>query len=188
MVYADDFYDAHAFGYNKPYGDGVIYVDNWHRESNGNCYTWFSTSGKAERKYSNAMIDHLVDKVCTFTNVSPYYSYRTYVNTFYYDMCGLIPFTYEMPLIILLMLAAFITFIYLWIHLSNNIGKKTTGANTYVNGGNSDVIRQDDILVNEFITRRHIEQSSGSGGGSHGGGGHHTSSGGHSHGGGGGHH
>ena len=188
MVYADDFYDGHKFGYDKPYGDGVIYVDNWHRESNGNCYTWFSTSGRAEIKYSNAMIDHLIDKVCTYTNISPYYSYRTYVNTFYYDMCGVIPFTYRMPVAVILALAALFTFLYLWFHLSDNRGKKTTGANTYVNGGNSDVIRQEDILVNEFVTRRHIERSSGSGGGSHGGGGHHTSSGGHSHGGGGGHH
>ena len=35
MVYADNFYDEHKFGYNEPYGDGVLFLDNWYRESDG---------------------------------------------------------------------------------------------------------------------------------------------------------
>lgn len=62
--YADDFYDNHIFGYNKPWGDGVVYVDNWY-----DGYVWLSTSGKAEDKYSANMINELIDDVTSVTKI-----------------------------------------------------------------------------------------------------------------------
>ena len=40
MIYADNFYDEHKFGYNKPIGDGVLLLDNIYREDDGSVYTW----------------------------------------------------------------------------------------------------------------------------------------------------
>ena len=92
---------------------------------------------------------------------------------------GSIPFTY------ILGAAFIITFVYVIIGMVNNKGKKTTTANTYVEGGQPLFHDRRDIFVTKHTTSRHIERSSGGGGG---GGGHHISSGGHSHGGGGGRH
>ena len=39
MVYADNFYDEHQFGYDRPYGDGVLMLDNWYREADGGVYS-----------------------------------------------------------------------------------------------------------------------------------------------------
>ena len=39
MEYADQFYEDNKFGYDKPIGDGVIYVDNYYDR-----YVWFTDS------------------------------------------------------------------------------------------------------------------------------------------------
>ena len=47
--YADDFYDNYAFGWNEPYGDGALILDNWYEDENGSQKgSWLSTSGKME--------------------------------------------------------------------------------------------------------------------------------------------
>lgn len=191
MVYADNFYDENKFGYNAAYGDGVIYVDNWEKESDGYRYSWFGTSGKAESKYSTAMIGHLIDRVIKYTNISPYFAYKTYINSFYYDMNGFVNFSMSISTWIILLVPLGIALLFVWINFNEYAGGKETTANTYVNGGNSHVNQQEDVFVNKVVTQIHIQTNSGgsSGGGrSGGGGGHHTSSGGHSHGGGGGRH
>lgn len=182
MVYADDFYDNNKYGYNKPWGDGAIYVDNW---KSGD--VWFSTCGRVEDRYSSAMIDRLIDKVCDKVNDDPYGAYRLYVESMAYDMkhasgmqfkestkYGAVGFSFIVSLVFLLM------------NLFGSKGKKTTAANTYVEGNTPNIRRKEDLFVTKHVSKRRIESSSSSGGG--GGGGHHISGGGISHGGGGGHH
>ena len=67
MKYADYFCIDNKLGYNKPVGDAVVYVDNWH-----NGYVWMSTSGKAMNKYSDSMIDRVIDRVCAVVNKDAY--------------------------------------------------------------------------------------------------------------------
>ena len=87
MVYADNFYDEHLFGYNKPQGDGVLLLDNWYRESDGKVYSWLSTCGKAQDRFSSTMIDELLDKALEDVDSNPYKAYKKYVDLFYYDIC-----------------------------------------------------------------------------------------------------
>ncbi len=49
MNYADGFYDENAFGYDKPHGDGVLYLDNWYLQGteDSQAGSWVTTSGKA---------------------------------------------------------------------------------------------------------------------------------------------
>ena len=62
-VYAEEFYDSNAFGYNQPIGDGVVLVDNWYREDDGRVYTWLCAVGRAEEEYTESRIDSLLDAV-----------------------------------------------------------------------------------------------------------------------------
>ncbi len=176
MNYADDFYDENKFGYNKPWGDGCIYVDNW---ATGD--VWFSTCGRVEDTYSNSMIRDIVDETCSRTNADPYKAYSYFVTTMASDM------TFELNFasfgILGLVIPLIVSVIYLCVNLANNKGKKTTVSTTYVTSGVPNMRVKQDIFLHKHTTHRTIQSSSGGGGG-----GHHISSGGISHGGGGGHH
>lgn len=188
MVYADNFYDEFGFGYDKPMGDGAVYVDNWYRESDGFRYSWFSTSGKVRLRYSDDMVDHLIDRVIKWTNISPYYAYRTYVNTLYYDVCGWVNFTAVVPVVGILAVSLLIMGIYISVEMSGNKGKVTTTPNTYVRPERFKIRKQVDDFVTKRVSKRYISKGGGGSGGRSGGGGSHTSSSGGSHGGGGGRH
>ena len=187
MVYADNFYDENAFGYDKPWGDGCIFVDNWDRSDSafGYAYNWLSTSGRVLDKFSNRMIDYVIDDVNEIVNDNPYKAYCRYVNDVYDYMSGNSPEDVKIPFYMPFVIALIVALIYFIVNISANKGRKTTVGTTYVNGGHPNLKRHSDILVNTHVTKRRIE-SSGSGGG--GGGGRHISAGGRSHGGGGGHH
>lgn len=189
MVYADNFYDEKAFGYNAPYGNGCVFVDNWDRSDSvyGYAYNWLSTSGTVEDKFSTRMINRVIDDVNDRVNENPYEAYKSYVNNIYYYMSGNNMERVEIPLYAVAGIAAVVAMIYLIGNLAKNIGTKTTVGNTYVNGGRPKMNVMTDQFVRKSVTKRRIQSSSGGGGGG-GGGGHHTSAGGHSHGGGGGHH
>lgn len=179
MEYADDFYDEHKFGYNKPVGDGVLLLDNWYNDGTYNGEIWFSTCGKAERAYSEAMIDDLLDYVCDVVNDNPYKAYKRYVNQVYRDVSGK-GVGFEMEPGTIFFIALFVAGAYLFICLAGHKGKKTTTAYTYVDNGVPQMNHKDDIFITKKVTSRKIESSYGGGGG-----GHHRSGGGHSHGGGG---
>lgn len=184
-VYADNFYDENKYGYDEPYGDGAIFVDNFARESDGKRYMAFSTCGSVEANYSNAMIDHMFDKVLTYWSFSPYKAYKTYINTLYHDMAGNFDFTANWSLGVILLLSLVGMAAFILYNIMPNKGKKTTAASTYVRGGQASMRSQSDTFLTKTVTKRHIETSSSGGGRSGGGGGgHHRSSGGHSHGGG----
>ena len=183
MVYADNFYDEHKFGYDRPYGDGVLLLDNWYREADGGVYSWLSTCGRAEDRFSSSMIDSLLTKALANADQDPYGAYVKYVNLFAEMMTGSggIP---DIPVFAPLVLAVLGTVLFVESALRNHRGSKTVNLTTYVEGGKPELKRQEDIFLRKTVTKRHIERNTGSGGGG-GGGGHHTSSRGVSHGGGG---
>lgn len=183
MVYADNFYDEHKFGYDRPYGDGVLLLDNWYREADGGVYSWLSACGRAEDRFSSSMIDSLLTEALANADQDPYGAYVKYVNLFAEMMTesGGIP---DIPVFAPLVLAVLGTVLFVESALRNHRGSKTVNLTTYVEGGKPELKRQEDIFLRKTVTKRHIERNTGSGGGG-GGGGHHTSSRGVSHGGGG---
>lgn len=183
MVYADNFYDEHKFGYDRPYGDGVLLLDNWYREADGGVYSWLSTCGRAEDRFSSSMIDSLLTEALANADQDPYGAYVKYVNLFAEMMTesGGIP---DISVFAPLVLAVLGTVLFVESALRNHRGSKTVNLTTYVEGGKPELKRQEDIFLRKTVTKRHIERNTGSGGGG-GGGGHHTSSRGVSHGGGG---
>lgn len=185
MVYADDFYDEHLFGYDKPQGNGVLLLDNLYREEDGWAYSWLCTTGKAEGKYTSRMIDHLLEKSYRWSKISPYRGYRAYINQFYHDMngFGLVSVNFSVPVIVIVSLVMAVLFVVG--NLGSEAGKKTTTARTYVKGGKVKENHREDRFIRKNVVQHRIESSSGSGGSGGGGGGHHVSGGGVSHGGGG---
>lgn len=182
MIYADNFYDEHKFGYNKPIGDGILLLDNIFREDDGKIYTWLSTCGKAEYAYSTSMIDRILDDFYEYVDTDPYLAYKNFVDDVYRDLSssesGVV-----MPWYVPVLIAAVVTVIFIVVNMTNRKGKKTTNQRSYVNGGQPKMRRKEDLFIRKSVTSRTIETSSG--GGSGGGGGHHISSSGASHGGGG---
>lgn len=182
MNYADDFYDDNMFGYDEPWGDGALYLDNF--LGIGNSYSWFSTCGRVENRYSSSMIYDLIDDICYNVNRDPFGSYQLYINSLANTMSSNSSLDVEIPTFAIWGVAALITLIYILVCINRNVGRKTTDANTYVAGGHAQFPDQRDVFISKHTTSRKIQTNSGGGGG----GGHHISSGGFSHGGGGGRH
>lgn len=190
MNFADDFYDENYFGWEEPEGysdggDGAIFVANWARDEYGDSYAWFSTGGKVEEKYSNEMIDALINKVCSKLRNSPYNAFVTYIETLEKDMTSKengvsVPWLFY-PVLGIIAAVAFIL-----ANFPKKAGENTTGKQTYVKQEDVNMLRKEDTFLNKSVTHVKIQSSSGGSGGGGGGGGHHTSSGGRSHGGGGG--
>lgn len=181
-VYAEQFWEENAFGYNRPNGDGVVLVDNWYREDDGSIYTWFCTTGKAKDAYSAAQVNHILDNVYRYVEKNPYRAYKTYVNDFYHDMLGVNIFSLSVPGFLPVVAGIIAAVIFITCNWRSKSGKKTTTAVTYVAGGRPVFRVQEDHFIRKTVTRRKIQTSSGSsgggshrsggGGGSHGGGGH----------------
>lgn len=185
MIYADNFWDENKMGYNRAYGDGILLVDNWYREADGNIYTWICTTGKVEDTYSDAMLDRLLDRVYAHIETDPYMAYKAYIEQFYTDMSGtdinITFFSYKTIWTFSLVVAV----IFVLFNNSFRVGKKTTTASTYVNSGRATFTVRTDQFMHKTVRSHRIETSSGGGrsGGRSGGGGHHRSSSGRSHGG-----
>lgn len=184
MIYADNFYDEHEYGFNKPIGDGVLLLDNIYREDDGKVYTWFSTCGKAEDRYSSAMIDRILDEFYEYVDSNPYRAYKEFVEHVARDMSPNRT-KVEIPWYVPIVVAVVATVVFILLNLSNRKGRKTTTQRSYINGGQPHMRHKEDLFIRKSVTQRKIETSSGGGSGSSGGGGHHTSSSGASHGGGG---
>ncbi len=183
MVYSDDLQDSWKFGYNEPYGNCAMLVDNW-----GTGYMWFHTAGNVLNKYnSDARIDFLLDKTCEYVNMSPYLGYRAYVNTLTKNMQGTVFFTWYVPHLAVFIFALIVTIVFLWINLYKRGARKTTTSSTYMKNQAYQVRRREDLFIGKNVVQRRIETSNRGGGGG-GGGGSHRSGGGHSYGGGGRHH
>ncbi|MCM1252262.1 MAG: TPM domain-containing protein [Clostridium sp.] len=181
-VYAEQFYEAGGFGYDKPNGDGVILVDNWYREDNGRIYTWFCTTGIVQDTYSDADIDHILDRVYRYVETNPYRAYKVYINDFYDDMTGLRLVHMNVSKGLSFILGILAAAVFILLNWKSRSGKDTTTAVTYVEGGREQFTNRQDIFLRKSVVKRRIQ----TGGGSHGGGGGHSGGGGGgSHGGGG---
>ncbi|MCM1386318.1 MAG: TPM domain-containing protein [Bacillus sp. (in: Bacteria)] len=182
-VYAEQFYETGGFGYDKPNGDGVILVDNWYREDNGRIYTWLCTTGIVQDTYSDADIDHILDRIYRYVETNPYRAYKTYINDFYDDMTGLRLLHMDIPKGLPVILGILAALVFIPLNWKSGSGKDTTTAVTYVEGGREQFTNRQDIFLRKSVVKRRIQTSSGGGhggghsgggggGGSHGGGGH----------------
>ena len=181
-VYAEEFYESHNFGYDKPNGDGVLLVDNWFREDDGRIYTWFCTTGRVDDTYSSTEIDHILDNVYRYVEHDPYRAYKTYVNDFYHDMIGVQLFNLYVPAVVPWIIGIVSAVIFILYNGRSKRGAKTTTAVTYVDGMEPRFRVREDRFLRKSVVKHRIESSS-SGGGHRSSGGH--SGGGRSHGGGG---
>lgn len=180
-VYAERFYEDNRFGYDKPNGDGVFLIDNWYREDDGRIYTWFCTTGIAKDTYSDADIDHILDRVYRYVEKNPYRAYKTYINDFYDDMMGNRVFHADVNGMVPLFAGLIAAAIFIPLNWKSRSGQNTTTAGTYVEGGRGEFVNSQDIFLRKSVVRRKIETQhsggrggghAGGGGGSHGGGGH----------------
>lgn len=193
MNFADDFYDAGAFGWNMPYGDGVCLVDNWYEDEDGSQKgSWLSTTGKMEDTIGWEEEDAVFDAMYDYIDSNPYKAYCAAVDRladygrYGYDgeqgvdvswFCG----AFIIPIIVAL--------IYAGVNLSQAKAQDTTVPGTYVENGKMNVRSRTDQFLRKSVSSYRVSSSSSSGGGSshRGGGSHgsHRSSSGRSHGGGG---
>ncbi len=188
MNYADDFYDQNLYGYDKVHGDGVLLLDNCFLQGTARSQAgfWLSTCGAVYEKYSDYMIEDLLDDVEYGLYESPYNSYMKYIDHIERNMKeGSDPFFLAGICLIGGLIPAII---FILIHLKSKEGDKTVTQSTYIDtekSGNTVFKERKDELIDKHVTSVRIQTSSS--GGSYGGGrgGGHRSSGGVRHGGGG---
>lgn len=191
MNYADDFYDNGQFGYNAPYGDGALILDNWYEDEYGSQGgTWLSTSGKMEDIIGTYEEDSILDALYDYIDSNPAKGYEAAIKKIaFWGEEGYGNHRAQLPWQAIVGIPAIIALIFAAVNLHQTPGKDTTTATTYVEGGHPHMRRQSDDFLRKSVTSVRIQTDSGSSSGrSHSGGGsagHHTSSGGHSHGGGG---
>ena len=173
MTYSDDMQDEMKFGYNAPYENCVILVDDWTSK-----YMWLHTAGNVLNRYDTNTINYVLDEICKYVSADPYKGYQTYVNSVFRTMRGSGLFKMYIPNVAILLGALLITIVFLLINLFKMGGKKTTVAVTYMKNHKFEVLASTDMFLTKHVTQRRIESNSG-------GGGSHTSGGGHSYGGGG---
>lgn len=177
MVYADNFYDENKFGYDKVHGDGVLFLDNWYRESDGKVHSWISTTGRVEDAFSTSMLDDIMNYSLDVVEDDPYEAYTRFVNEYADAYTGKGKSGIS-PLMVFLISFA-VAGVFLLVNCFGKKGKKTTTDSTYVVGGKPLMRLREDRYIRKSVTKTKIQTDSGSGGG----GGHHTSAGGVSHGG-----
>ena len=181
MVYADNFYDEYAFGFDKPHGDGVILVDNWYRESDGGVYSWMSTSGRAEDDFEQDDIDYVLDMCLDYVEDDPAYAYGYFVDLVAEHMDPNYNLGKDLGGGISVLVGLVAGIIFFFANRGGKKGKKTVEAGTYVKSQKANIMENQDIFITKTRSRRKIETqtTTRSGGGGH------ISAGGHSHGGGG---
>lgn len=180
---ADDFYDNHYYGYNAPYGDGALILDNYYE---GQVGTHLSTSGRIFDKFGYREIDRAITYVDQYVASDPCRAYSACINYIADQMSGRNSQVGSVFLMLALVAPIIAAGIFVGTHLRSKEGKNTTTATTYIAGGKPVMNLQRDDFVRKHVSQRRIQTSSSSGGSSGGGGrgGAHVSSGGHSHGGG----
>lgn len=174
IQFAKDFYKYFEFGYDGPTGSGMIYVDNWYdlngyAESACLAHEGVSSSDIYDRAYkvylNNDNLLELENDVWEYSNTNPYRSYRRFVNHLAADIVGPNMIELHISDVWTVLLPLLIAGIFVLANLGKKLGKKTTNANTYVEGGHADIVAKRDIFLSKHTTSRHIESSSGGGGG-----------------------
>lgn len=153
MIYADKFYEQNMFGYNEPYGDGVIFVDNRYREEDGYLYDWMGTTGKVELAYSDDMIDEILGDTEEYIDISSYMAYTTFVKSFEEDMTGGegMRFDFHFGYVVI---AGVVTLIFCMKN-REKIGKKTTNERTFL--GYQRMNDMEDVFIRKSVTSRIIQ-------------------------------
>lgn len=189
MNFADDFYDEAEFGYNKPFGDGALILDNWYEDEYGSQKgTWLSTSGKMEDIIGVREENDVLDAMYDYIDSNPARAYEAAIRRLaYWGNDDRRKAHMEIPPILILVIPLIGAFGFATASMVQMPGKDTTTASTYVAGGSPRMRRKEDRFLRKSVTSVKIESSGSSSGSHHGGGsaGHHTSHSGHSHGGGG---
>jgi len=182
---ADDFYDDHDYGYDQPWGNGALLLDNWYEDEYGSQKgSWLSTCGSVEYKLGSYDIDDVLDKVARKVEDNPFEAYKAYVT----EVCKkMSQGTTVIPWVYVFYIPVVVAVIFAIAKLRSAPAKDTTSATAYVSGGKPVMkSRRDDFIRKDVTTRRIQTSSSSSGGRSRsGGGGSHRSSSGVRHGGGG---
>ena len=177
MQMAEDFYDEHAPGYDKPHGNAaILMLDMKNRE------LYLAGFYKAETYLDDARMDKIRDKISPALTSGDYeLAFRTYIETAHRYMGfrpGVNPdnplFQLWFQLTVSLVLAGIIVGAMAY----HSGGRVTVRRQTYEDAGTSGVLQHRDQYLHTTVTKRKIERSSG-GGRSGGGGG--TTGGGHSH-------
>lgn len=168
-LYAREFYIQSGFGYNEAVGDGVIYLDNYNRGYDGYAYSWMLTKGKCTDEISDAQLEDAIEVACDGVNSDPYTAYKNWVECVAHDMSTMIGV--KVPVFLIIIAAFIVALVFFIAKRANPKGKKTTVANTYVEGGKPIVNVNRDVLYDKKVTSRTIQTSSGGGGGRSGGGG-----------------
>lgn len=171
-IYAEQFYEECNMGYNAPNGDGVILVDNWSREDDGEIHTWLCTTGRAKETYSYDDSYHLLDIVYRYIETNPYRAYKAYVNSFYHGMMGTRALDSEIPQGLPWIVGFIAAVIFLIVNWNSKKGDKTVNAVTYVAGHKPEfTVMQDRFLRKSVVTHKIETNTSSGGGGGHSGGG-----------------
>ena len=164
--YADDFYDINNYGYDKVHGDGALLLDNWYiGEYGSEKGTFFSTCGRVYSRYTDPMVDALLDDVYDWADNNPYKAYRSYITNVYEQMQNGGE-NVRIPISGILLVCIVISVIYILTHLKVKEGIKTTVPSTYIPDGAVHFHVREDMLINRYVRTRVIQTSSGSHGGS----------------------
>lgn len=187
--FADDFYDQHAFGYDRRHGDGVILVIDTKAR-----YDHIGTSGNAADFFTSSRLDSLGEKVENKLGSNDWAGgakqFVSWIESHYRNPNA--PYSFgervahsaeNIPMYLLLSIAISGLIIVIMIRFRAN--RVTVNQSTYLRPGSFVLAQRDDIFMGETTTRVRIRSNNGghSGGGHSGGGGMHISSGGFSHGG-----
>lgn len=178
-AFADDFYDEYKFGWDQPWGDGVLLADNCNTEE-----CWMSTSGSfIDLYYDEADIDGILDKTCEFIDISPYYAYKTFINRLVEDKVSLRLISSYFTISDYIVVSIFLTSIFILFNILRKYKSIETNKTTYSKGGTANILNVTDSFISKNTTVRVVNNNSSGKGGSRGGS--HRSRSGRSHGGGG---
>lgn len=151
--YAQNFYEEKGFGWNKPNGDGILYVDNW-----ATGYCWICTTGKATEKLDRNAINYIIKRTTERVNEETYQSYCTMVKTIVSEMQNLRIIRLHIRTVWLAVIAMIVTIIFIVYHLMRNGGNVTTNRSTYVPEGGININQKEDLFLHSHVTRRKIEK------------------------------
>lgn len=160
--------------HNEP-TSSIVIVANW---TTGDA--WMCTSGRAMSAISDSEASSIVQKGCRYLRYEPLKGFEIMLNDSVSAITGVSSKT-RGKLVYAVIAAMAISLIFFLMNFSKRAGRDTTTCETYVEGGQANVLQRQDVFLRKHVTQTTISSSGGSGGG----GGH--SSGGGSHGGGGGH-
>ena len=158
--FAQKYYEENQFGWDKPNGDGIIYVDNW-----ATGYCWMCTTGKAKEKLDDRTVKYIIDRTNETVNSTPYKAYKTMMEETAAEMQNLHLFHFHVKTWWLLAGALVLTAVFAGVNLMKNKGEVTTNQYTYVPKRGMKVNRKQDIFLRSHVTRTRIERNHDAGGG-----------------------